>query len=180
MDNNLTDKQLQALRWIIEQVSNDTLQETFLVISVATLGDPEGILVDGVKDTPTYVNLGALHALITSGIIIADRTARSGIRFTLTKAAYERAAFDFDNPEPDPIRSYLQKTLRLIPTAFEPDEFKGVCFDLSINAEWELGDKKNWPTELLLYLYRRNRLHELPAVLREHRPGINWSPYPGQ
>ena len=182
MIHNLTDKQLRALRWLVKQVNEGRLEESFYVSNLVTDTELMGVSFYNDLEIPDHLDYGVLNALVADRVLIfrPDRNALYSGTYTLTRRAYEITTFDFDNPEPDTKRSYLKETLHLIPKYFEPDEFKAVCFDLSVNAEWELGDVKSWPLELLRYLYRQNRLHELPAVLREHRPGIDWPPYPGQ
>ena len=141
MIHNLTDKQLQALRWLVKQINGGVLEESFYASSLVTETGIMGVAFYNDLETPEYLDFGVLDALVADKVIVnklSPKASYSGT-YTLTRKTYEIAVFDFDNPEPDPLRSYIQKTLRLIPPAFEPDEFKEVCFELSINAEWELG-----------------------------------------
>ena len=179
MIHNLTEKQLQALRWIMKQVEDDVLQESFIVISSATLASPDAILISGIEDLPDYINAGALDALSITRILASNRTPGGATRYTLTGEAYRVAAFDFNNPEPDPINFYMRETYYLIQKHFNREELERACFELGFQPDWVFGDKTDWPLHLLLYLYRQNRLGDLPPVLEKLRPGIDWLPYPG-
>lgn len=96
----------------------------------------------------------------------------------VTRRAFEIIAFDFDNPHPDPIRTFIRETHRLILKSFNREELRQICFNLGINTDWVFGDKIDWPFELLLYLYRNNRLIELTPILQRERPNVDWPIYP--
>ena len=179
MIHNLTDKQIQALRWIMKQVEDDVLQESFIVISSATLASPDAILISRIEYLPDYINAGALDALSTSGILVPNHASGGATRYTLTGEAYGVAAFDFNNPEPDPINFYMRETYYMIQKHFNREELEGACFELGFQPDWVFGDKTDWPLYLLLYLYRQNRLGDLPPVLETLRAGIDWPSYPG-
>jgi hypothetical protein len=93
MTHDLTDQQLQVLRWIIEQVKNKALEETFFVVSMPTGVDPNAIVINGISELPDYVHLGTLNALANfEPKILIQKQTRLGIRHTLTRAAYEISA----------------------------------------------------------------------------------------
>lgn len=180
MLHNLTDKQLEALRWIVQHIKDGILNETFEVAYVQwSDGDrlffPELRGKGGVNPDP--INIGVLDALVASGILIPARLSRDTTRYTLTRAAYEITVFDFSNPEPDPLRSYIKETHHLVQRHFNPDELRQVCFELGVN-DWVFGSNPDRPFELLLYLYRQNRLNELTPILQEQRPGVTWPDFP--
>ena len=59
----------------------------------------------------------------------------------------------------------------VILASFSRDEIRGMAS--ALNVDWEelgSGDKKSLTRGLLLYLYRRNRLHELMALLKQDEP----------
>jgi hypothetical protein len=181
MIHNLTEKQLQALRWIMKQVEDNVLQESFIVISSSTVDSPDAILIPGISDLPDYINAGALEALTISGVLRRSRAPGGAVRYTLTKKANSVAAFDFGNPEPGPITLYIKKTYPLIKARFDLPEFKGLCFDLDVDPDRYIEDKKNRELELCRYLWRVGRLQELTPALQKLRPNFDdWPPYPGQ
>ena len=170
MNHNLTDKQLDALRWLVENIENGELEESFIPVvgGILTIADFSG-------KVPDHVNFGSLEALVADGAFI-----KSGQQYIVTRRAFEITAFDFENPRQDPTRTFIHETHRLILERFNREELTLVCFDLGINTDWVFGDKTDWPFELLLYLYRNNRLNELTPILKEKRPNITWSVFPGQ
>jgi len=173
MNHNLTDKQLEALRWLVGQVKDGAIGESFTVQDASTAAGVK-ILVD-FKKLPESLGLGTLDALSASDVLVSNPYEK---RYTLTRKAYEIATFDFSNPEPDPIRSCVKETHRLMLKSFGRDDLRQVCFELNVDPEWVFGDEKDWPFQLLLYLYRQNRLGELAPILQEQRPSVEWPPFP--
>ena len=174
MIHNLTDKQLQALRWIVDKFNNNVDNESFIVPK----SQLEPIQIKGFDNLPDYVNAGSLNALTASDILVPSYEPNF-TRYTLTKAAYRIATFDFDNPKPDPLNLFAKETYYLVYKHFDYEELDEVCFELNIKPDWVYGDKTNRPLYLLLHLYDHNRLADLSPVLKRLRPGINWPPYPG-
>ena len=180
MIHNLTDKQLQALRWIMKRVEDEIFQESFIVISSSTVGSPDAILIPGISDLPDYIDAGALEALTISGILRRSRALGGAARYTLTRKAYNVAAFDFDNPEPGPITLYVKKTYPLIKARFDLPEFKELCFDLDVDPDRDIEHKKIRELELMSHLHRVGQLKELTPTLQKFRPNFDdWPPYPG-
>ena len=177
MIHKLTDKQLQALRWIVKHVKDDKLGESFITTDLTANEDDSDVLMLGELRNPDFIDFGVLDVLTVSGALIFNPGYR---RYTLTQTAYEIADFDFNNPEPDPLSLYMKEVYPLIQKHFDREELKGLCLELDVQLDWVLGDKTDWPLHLLLYLYRQNRLNKLPAALQSMRPGIDWPPYPGQ
>ncbi len=176
MYHNLTDKQLSVLRWFVERFKNDELEDTFMIgrspySQRITINEYEG-------RTPDCVTYGRLNALVFDGEFIMHKNSKGAEIFTVTRKAYEIAAFDFDNPQPDPLRTFIKEAHVLMLESFNREELTQVCFGLGINADWIFSDKRDWPFELLLYLYRNNRLDELPSVLQKERPNVDWPEYP--
>ena len=184
MIHNLTDKQLQGLRWLIKQVRDGKAKESFKAnpsASIRVLGGPSRphlpskFLVNR-HPAPDCLDSGVFDALVASEILIFNPKRQT---YTLTRKAYEVADFDFNNPEPSPINLYMRETCSLIRKYFNREELDEVCFELDVKPDWIFGDKTDWPLHLLLYLYNQNRLVDLPPVLEKLRPGIDWPAYPG-
>jgi hypothetical protein len=172
MIHNLTDKQLQALRWLVKQVRDGGIGESFKFVVQSTFKS-EIRMLD--KTTPpNYLDSGVLDALTASKILVSSMDQS---RYTLTKKAYEIADFDFDNPEPDPINLFMREAYHLIQRHFNREELEGVCFELGFQPDWVFGDKTDWPLHLLLYLYRQNQLDKLLPILQKLRPDVDWPMY---
>lgn len=170
MNHNLTQKQLEALRWLMNQIKVGELEESILIVKSVV----RGIVIGGFNgDVPDIFNSGVLDTLIADGALVVN-----DVLYTVTKRAYEIIAFDFNNPQPDPLRTFILETYKLMNIAFNREEFSQLCFEININPEWVLGDSRDWPFELLQYLYRHNRLNELPSILRKKRPKIDWLVFP--
>lgn len=172
--HNLTNKQLNALRWFMEGIENGYLGESFILNEVNTLGG-SSVLIPQLRgrDVPEFVDMGTITALVADMVFI-----RVGAEYTVTRRAYEISSFDFGNPHPLPVTQFIKDTHRKIQTAFNREELKHVCFELGISPDWAFGDKTDWPFELLHYLYRQNRLAELVPILEAERPLVDWQRYP--
>ncbi len=150
------------------------IEETFL----AGEHDKKIYLPKTKEVAPDYVNPGSLNALVISGVLHRKSVTTLNSRYTLTRAAYEIADFDFSNPEPVPFLAYIKKTYRLITKHFNRSELRPVCLEVGINTDWVFGDDPDWPYHLLLYLYRQNRLGELTLILKAHKPAVDWPSFP--
>ncbi len=175
MYHNLTDKQLAVLRWLVERIENGELKESVIISDPAVNLDYDrdafGLLI--LSEGPDYLNIGSMSALAADGSFIVNNSL-----WTITRRGYEVATFDFSSTQTDPMRVYIKETHRLMLERFNREELAQVCFGLSINTDWVFGEKRDWPFELLLYLYRNNRLSELPPVLQKKRPREDWPKYP--
>ena len=172
--HNLTQKQLEALRWFMERIENGVLEETFLIGELNVLGGAAIIMprLRG-EDIPKSIDIGVINALVADGVFI-----KNGGEYTVSKRPYELVSFAFSNPPPVPVASFMKETHQNLLMAFNREELRRVCFELGINPDWVFGDKTDWPFELLHYLYRQNRLDELTPILVAERPNIQWPLYP--
>lgn len=63
---------------------------------------------------------------------------------------------------------------RLLDTRFDEGELRTLCFHLDVDYDGLLGDgKMNKTRELLTYLERRERIHEIVQAIKELRPDIS-------
>jgi hypothetical protein len=174
MNHNLTPKQLDSLRWLINQIEVGEIGESIIAGEGSSIkGTSTFFIVNFRGEIPGCLDLGVLDALVADGAFVVN-----GEKYTVTKRAFEIIAFDFENPYPDPLRTFILKTYRLMSAAFNRGEFSQLCFELNVNPEWAFGDSRDWPFELLQYLYRHNRLDELPPILQQKRPKIDWPVFP--
>lgn len=169
MNHNLTENQHNSLRWFINKIQAGELEESIFILESDTIGGRSLLIRDFSGGHPDCLNSGVLDALVADGAFI-----RSNNTYTVTRKAFEIFAFDFDNPQPDPLRAFILETYNLMSMAFSREEFSQLCFEINVNPEWAFGDSRDWPFELLQYLYRHNRLEELPQFLQEKRPKFNW------
>ncbi len=169
MIHNLTSKQLDSLRWLMDLIQSGELQESTVINEIKTTGGSSWLIENFRGEVPEGFDAGVLDALVADGAFIVN-----GKKFTATKRAYEIIAFDFENPHPDPLRTFILATYNSMSMAFNREEFSQLCFEVNVNPEWAFGDHKDWPFELLQYLYRHNRLDELPPILQQKRPKIDW------
>lgn len=172
--HNLTQKQLDALRWFMRRIENGVIEETFFLSELNVSGG-SAIIMPGLRgeNVPDSIDIGAVNALVVDGVFI-----KNGGEYTATKRAYEIFSFDFGNPHPIPVTQFIKDTHRKIQAAFNREELEKVCFELGVNPDWVFGDKTDWPFELLHYLYRQNRLAELVPILEAERPLVDWPRYP--
>lgn len=173
MNHNLTANQLNSLRWFISKIRTGELEESIFILESNTTGGRELVLGDFHGEHPDNLNSGVLDALVTDRAFIENNNT-----YTITRRAYEILAFDFENPQPDPLRKFILETYKLMGTAFNREEFSHLCFEMNVNPEWAFGDVKDWPFELLQYLYRHHRLIELPSILHQERPNTDWPAFP--
>lgn len=67
------------------------------------------------------------------------------------------------------------KLLQLIKQYYNFAEFRDLCFELKVDYEDLAGSNKSSKVrELITYLERRNRLHDLVQIGRKMRPDIPW------
>lgn len=171
--HNLTTKQLNALRWFMEHIEKGKLEESFFVKELEGLGGSQMFIIGFRKEIPDYLNTGIMNALVEDRAFI-----RTGKEYTVTKRAFEIISFDFESPNPSPAHTFIKETYKKVQESFDREELKTLCFELQVNPDWVFGDKADWPFYLLQYLYRQNRLKELPSILSEKRPNIDWPAFP--
>jgi hypothetical protein len=179
--HNLTEHQLKILRWIVKQVKDGELKETFEVAHISTMKETTLFFPElRGKNIPDYIDLGALNALVIEDVLRGSFVTRDTNNYTLTRRAYEISDFDFSNPNPDPIRDYVKEAYRIMESRFSNPELKTLCFQLDINPDRVFAtDDLDWPRQLLLYLYRRNRVGDLGHAISEFRPDImDWPSFP--
>lgn len=69
----------------------------------------------------------------------------------------------------------LPKLVPLLDESFDEEELKMVCFDLGVEYDNLRGQGKvNKARELVKYLERQNRTHELLSLVKDKRPNIIW------
>jgi hypothetical protein len=113
---NLTEKQKDLLRWLVEQVRADRLPEEFYLIWTGNGGAIISTPNDLEDDRPSNIAKGALQALEAEDLIhqdirhktksktsntgkITQRQRESGRHIALTGNAYEAVDSDFDAPD---------------------------------------------------------------------------------
>lgn len=76
----------------------------------------------------------------------------------------------------DSIRTQRKQLRENLITYFNLPELKDICFDMDVDYELlpEHGEKRGFVRELLAYLGRVGRLHELIQVCQAERPHIEW------
>jgi len=75
--------------------------------------------------------------------------------------------------------TYLTQLRQLLDRYFILDEFKTLCFDLSVDYDNVPGETKTAKIrELLLVLGRHGRLPHLITILQQERPDVDWPPVP--
>ena len=178
MIHNLTDKQLQALRWLAKQVRSGKLEESFVVqrASIVYLAPQDDSLKIAINKNPVpdFLDFGVLDALLAEGVIVSS----SSNRYTLRKKAYKIADFDFDNPKPDPISPVplmpdVAKIRQLLVDVFDDEEFISFCSDYfsSVYDNFGAGMTKGHKIQLLLdYCIRRGELPRLLQLVQANNP----------
>lgn len=72
-------------------------------------------------------------------------------------------------------RSYLTNVFNLLCRSFDEGELRTICFNLGIDYDnLEGAGKANKARELLVYLERRARTHELIEICSQQRPRLSW------
>jgi outer membrane protein assembly factor BamB len=75
----------------------------------------------------------------------------------------------------DPSEKDLSEIRRNLAVCFNISELNDLCFELNIDSEELIQSRKSdFAREIVLYLTRRGRLHELISVCTNARPHINW------
>ena len=184
MIHNLTDNQLQVLRWLVKQVKEGKIEESFFARAIMKDYSIYRVKIVGGPEVPDFVDFGALDALAADKVLFkkpSPNAVHSGT-YTLREIAYQIVAFDFDNPEPSPITSYIKQIIPLIKARFGLDDFNyELCFELDVDFERYIEDRKHREIELCRYLWRVGRLQELTPALQRFRPDFDdWPPYPGE
>ncbi|UCG22599.1 MAG: SIR2 family protein [Chloroflexota bacterium] len=68
----------------------------------------------------------------------------------------------------------LMSLLRNTSSSFSKEELHNIAFELRVDYENLPDAKDGFARELIVYLQRRRRLHELIEVLRRERPKVTW------
>ena len=177
MIHDLTGKQLQTLRWLVVQIRNGDIEESFKIGVSHLFGSREIVMLNG-RDRSKYLDSGVLSALVAEGILVHNPSINE--KYTIRNRAYEIIDFDFDNPKPSPISSYIKQTYPLIKARFDLPEFEELCFDLDVDPDRDIENMKNRELELLRHLYHLGQLQKLILSLKKFRPNYDdWLPYPG-
>ena len=92
---NLTKKQREALRWIVQKVREEILPEEFIIIQSRAGIDFLGVDNIDLSNAPP-LSKGVLDALEASGLILVDQTSDSVWSVTLLGKAYEAVDSNFD------------------------------------------------------------------------------------
>lgn len=76
-------------------------------------------------------------------------------------------------------RKYMTGLRQILTTRFDEGELRTLCFDLELDYDKLPGSgKANIARELISYLNRRERMHELIEVGKQLRPDIDWEGVP--
>jgi len=162
MDYNLTEKQQKLLQWLVQQVKDKRLEESF---SISQLNGEQGVIGSGGVSKErllSELNPGQVEALRLAGLLtVSTREAKTGHLvvhyrdFALTGQAYKAVDTNFSNPSESAPASKLADTAA--PAAVNPRAIFVVH-----------GHDQENLARLMSLLRERYKLE--PIVLRE-RPG---------
>lgn len=169
MSYNLTSKQRDALKWVVEEVLAGNFGESF------TIGwGEEGRIIDGEEefwwgDSSPKFDMGTLEAWDRSGLVIVtaidpDPVFHTGprSRCTLTQLAYDAVAADFVQLDRIP---NTKRLMGVLSRNFSFNELRNVASMLGIQHESiEGGNLEVYARELIAYCQRRNLVWELVSV----------------
>lgn len=160
MNHNLTPLQRDGLKWIVDQVRADKLEESFLIVWVLT----GAIIADcEIENIPEEIlTQGNLAAWDQARLVITRQADQYSIWCTLTQSAFEAADSNFADPEdqPNPVRllAFLSENYKL-------DELHTIAFRLGIDPENIEGKTKPaYARELIAHGKNRGRLWDLVHI----------------
>lgn len=175
MSYNLTPKQRDDLKWVVEQIQAGHLEESFII----TWGSPS-IITDGWIGSRTGVETDRDRSFILGTIEAWDRVGLVNVktpepkwtqamplswmgtyysRCTMTQSAYDAVESDFMPPEPPPNSKRLLSLLKL---GFGRDELQAIAFIIGADPDSIAGGTtEKYALDLIAYAKRRDLLWKL-------------------
>lgn len=166
---NLTPRQRDALKWVVERVQVGDLQETFVI-----LWDFKSTIHGGWNTTPPdqsrEFDLATLEAWDRAGLVnvVTQERDRAQLhllhssRCTITQSAYDAVEADFTESEPEPNRLRL---IKLLTKEYGMKELRLMAVMIGANHESiEGGTVDAYALDLIAYAGRRNLLWKLVHV----------------
>ena len=165
---NLTPRQRDALKWVVEHVRAGDLQETFEI-----LWDFNSTIQGGWNtkpDSSREFDLATLEAWHRAGLVNVVTQKRDqtqlhllySSRCTITQSALDAVEADFTESEPEPNRARL---IKLLSKEYGMKELRLMAVMIGANHESiEGGTVEDYALNLIAYAGRRNLLWKLVHV----------------
>jgi len=164
---NLTDRQKDLLRWLVEQVRDGNLDEQLRVFWVGDAIRILGLKKKAVTEIPKFTK-GALEALAAAGLILRDEggcMASDAFTGILLGKAYEAVDSDFSAPD----TSFVQHLTPLADITNLDTELKQRCLPIlgAGSADPKLWDSAVRTAGVIL----EERLHDVGRITDNSRIG---------
>ena len=165
---NLTLRQREALRWVVEHIRAGNLQETFEFLWDFRSSIMGGWITE--PDNSREFDLETLEAWDRANLVHVKTQERDQTKpyllyksvCTITQSAYVAVDTDFTDPEPEPNRERLLDLL----SKFGLDELQTMAVRIGADHENIRGETKMaYARELFSYAQRRNLLWKLVRVV---------------